>query len=241
MSPASRVADAMSLKAVSDGSRDDLGGALDGHLGGGRGVHGDARRVGRGRGNGIRRGERGGGSVARTAGRCRVGRPSRDGTAGRRGGVVATRDAGGCRRARRARSFESEEEPRAHASPFARLGVHPIAPRRSADAPSELPALTDRNDGDDASEPVLRRVGRENYRARRRRPVLVHRMEYRGGLSTPARLRLRSARSEHGHGRRPDRSDGVGGQRRLCPRGVARLNRLVFLVHLLPADWRARG
>ena len=174
MSPASRVADAMSLKAVSDGSRDDLGGALDGHLGGaGAGFTGTRGELDAGVGMGY---------VVASAeeGRSRA-LPGGAESGDRVGMGPRDVEAASSRRATPEDavalaalvSFESEEEPAGDASPFARLGVHPIAPRRSADAPSELPALTDRNDGDDASEPVLRRVGRENYRARRRRPVLV--------------------------------------------------------------------
>ena len=164
MSPASRVADAMSLKAVSDGSRDDLGGALDGHLGGaGAGFTGTRGELDAGVGMGY---------VVASAeeGRSRA-LPGGAESGDRVGMGPRDVEAASSRRATPEDavalvSFESEEEPAGDASPFARLGVHPIAPRRSADAPSELPALTDRNDGDDASEPVLRRVGRENYTGR---------------------------------------------------------------------------
>ena len=93
----------VAAKAVSDGSRDDLGGARTAASGGrARGSRGRAESWTRAWEWDTSWRARRSTSVARTAGRCRVGRPSR-GTAGRRGGVVATRDAGGCRRARRAR------------------------------------------------------------------------------------------------------------------------------------------
>lgn len=172
MSPAPRVADAMSLKAVSDGSRDDLGGALDGHLGGaGAGFTGTRGELDAGVGMGY---------VVASAeeGRSRA-LPGGAESGDRVGMGPRDVEAASSRRATPEDavalaalvSFESVEEPAGDASPFARLGVHPIAPRRSADAPPELPALTDRNGcGDELDEKIIVSTF---ARARRRRPVLV--------------------------------------------------------------------
>ena len=162
MSPASRVADAMSLKAVSDGSRDDLGGALDGHLGGaGAGFTGTRGELDAGVGMGY---------VVASAeeGRSRA-LPGGAESGDRVGMGPRDVEAASSRRATPEDavalaalvSFESEEEPAGDASPFARLGVHPIAPRRSADAPSELPALTDTRQNPCCGELDEKIIGRD--------------------------------------------------------------------------------
>lgn len=134
----------MSLKAVSDGSRDDLGGHLSFSpsslsRGAGAGFAGTRGEVDAGVGMGY---------VAASAeeGRSRAGRPA-GAESGHRVGM-GTRDV--CEAASSSRratpedavalaalvSFEPDDEPAGDASPFARLDEHPIAPRRSDAGPS---------------------------------------------------------------------------------------------------------
>ena len=133
----------MSLKAVSDGSRDDLGGHLS--------FSPSSLSRGAGAGFARTRGEVdagvGMGYVAASAeeGRSRAGRPA-GAESGDRGGM-GTRDVEAASSSRRATpedavalaalvSFEPDDEAAGDAPPFARLDEHPIAPRRSDAGPS---------------------------------------------------------------------------------------------------------
>lgn len=134
----------MSLKAVSDGSRDDLGGHLSVSpsslsRGAGAGFAGTRGEVDAGVGMGY---------VAASAeeGRSRAGRPAGAESGENRVGM-GTRDVEAASSSRRATpedavalaalvSFEPDDEPAGDASPFARLDEHPIAPRRSDAGPS---------------------------------------------------------------------------------------------------------
>ena len=137
----------MSLKAVSDGSRDDLGGHLSLSpsslsRGAGAGFAGTRGEVDAGVGMGYvaASAEEGGSRAGRPAGAesgDRVGMGTRDppleaASSSRR----ATAGTGDAVALAALVSFEPDDEPAGDASPFARLDEHPIAPRRSDAGPS---------------------------------------------------------------------------------------------------------